>query len=142
MITPITRENIEDCVPVFLSAYNGPPWNYYWTKDRAKQYLSEYLSCGQFVGFVLYEGQQAVGAALGHTKTWWTNRQLMIDEFFISAEKQRKGYGKKLLEFCDTYASENNISSIVLMTNRHMPSYSFYDKVGYTTAEQYVFMFR
>ena len=142
MIVPLTLQNIGDCTPVFLKAYNGPPWNYGWTAEKAEQYLAEYLGCTQFVGFVLYGEDQAVGAMLGHRKTWWTNQQLMIDEFFVSAEKQRMGYGKKLLAYCDQYAREKQIESIVLMTNKYMPSFSFYNKAGYTATEQYIFMFK
>jgi len=90
----------------------------------------------------LYDQDQSVGAIFGHRKTWWTNQQLMIDEFFISPEKQRMGYGKKMLEFCDQYAIEKQIASIVLMTNKYMPSYNLYDKTGYTTTEQFIFMFK
>jgi len=142
MITHVTKENLEDCVAAFLKAYNGPPWNYSWTYDKAKKYLSEYMGCGQFVGFVLYDEGQVVGATFGHIKTWWTSDQLMIDEFFIAGEKQRMGYGKKLIGFCNQYAKENQLGSIVLMTNRYMPSYGFYGKAGYITIEQYVFMFK
>jgi len=142
MIVPLTAQNIGDCVSVFLKSYNCPPWNYCWTPEKAEQYLAEYLGCTQFVGFVLYDDERAVGAVLGHAKTWWTNRQLMIDEFFVSGEKQRMGYGKKLLDFCDQYARDKQIESIVLMTNKYMPAYNFYNKAGYTTTEQYVFMFK
>jgi len=142
MIVPVTTENIDDCVAVFLKSYNQPPWNYHWTYEKAKQYLSEYLDCKQFFGLVLYDQNQPAGAIMCHGKTWWTNKQLMIDEFFISPEKQRMGYGKKLLESCDLYAIGENIESIVLMTNKYMPAYSFYDKTGFTTTEQYVFMFK
>jgi len=127
MIIPINKDNIDECTAVYLKAYNSPPWNYHWTYEKAAEYLSEYMSCGQFVGFALYDEGKVVGAMLGHTKTWWTGKQLMIDEFFVSAEKQRMGYGKLMLKHCDQYAAAHQISSIVLMTNKYMPSYKFYD---------------
>ncbi len=139
---PLTIQNIDDCTSVFIKSYNQPPWNYHWTFDKAKQYLKEYMSSSEFIGFVLYDGDEAVGAILGHKKTWWTGPQFMIDEFFISPEKQRKGYGKKLLDFCDQYANENNIELLILMTNKYMPAYQFYTKSGYINTEQYVFMFK
>jgi aminoglycoside 6'-N-acetyltransferase I len=142
MIVSITSENIKECVLAFIEAYNGTPWNYNWTYEKANQYLSEYMSCGQFVGFAIYDEGQLAGAVLGHTKTWWTNRQLMIDEFFVSSEKQGKGHGKKLLDHCDKYAAENDLTTVVLMTNKYMPAYNFYNKIGYTATEQYVFMFK
>lgn len=142
MIRSVTIENLDECVSAFLAAYNCPPWNYNWTREKAKQYLLEYMSCKQFKGFALYDDEQVVGAAFAHTKTWWTSPQLMIDEFFISGEKQRKGYGEKLLGYCGRFASEQQISSIILMTNKFMPSYLFYEKNDYLTALQYVFMFK
>ena len=142
MIITITTENVEDCVPAYLMAYNSPPWNYHWTYEKASEYLSEYINCKQFVGFALYEDGKVVAAVFAHSKTWWTHKQLMIDEFFVSLERQKMGYGKKMLRHCDQYASDHKISSIVLMTNKYMPSYKFYIKEGYTETEQYVFMFK
>lgn len=141
-ITPLTTQNLDECVNVFMKSYNAPPWNYHWNLENAKQYLSEYLDCKTFVGFVFCDEGEVVGAILGHNKTWWTGKQFMIDEFFISPERQRMGYGKKLLDFCDQYTSENQVELLILMTNKFMPAYKFYNKSGYITAEQYVFMFK
>jgi GNAT superfamily N-acetyltransferase len=141
-IVPVNSQNIDACVSVYMKAYNCPPWNYRWTYDKAKQYLLEYKGCPQFVGFALYDNDVLVGAAFAHTKTWWTNDQLMIDEFFVSQENQGRGYGRKLLAFFDRYCLENQIGSIVLMTNKYMPSYPFYEKNGYTGIDPYVFMFK
>ena len=141
-IQPITKQNFEDCIDVFISAYNQAPWNYNWTFPKAKQYLSEYVDRPNFIGFILYDDHKAVGAAFGHQKTWWINQQLMIDEFFISSKKQKMGYGKTLMNHCNQYAQQHDIQLSILMTNKYMPAYKFYDKQGYTTTEQYVFMFK
>lgn len=141
-IQPITKLNLDDCIDVFISAYNQAPWNYNWTLAKAKQYLSEYVDRSNFVGFILYDDHNAVGATFAHQKTWWTNQQLMIDEFFISAKKQKMGYGKTLMNYCNQYAQQHDIQLSILMTNKYMPAYKFYDKQGYTTTEQYVFMFK
>lgn len=142
MIVPITTENLQDCISAYLKAYNCAPWNYHWTYEKANEYLSEYLSSKQFVGFAIYEENVVVAAIFAHTKTWWTGKQLMIDELFVSLEKQKMGYGNQILMHCDEYAYANQISAVVLMTNKYMPSYNFYNKLGYTSAEQYVFMFK
>lgn len=142
VIEPITAQNMEACVEVYMKAYNCPPWNYQWTYDKAKQYLLEYKNCPQFAGFALYDAGELMGGVFAHTKTWWTNSQLMIDEFFVSQERQRRGYGKTLLAFCDQYCRENQIESIVLMTNKYMPACNFYEKTGYTIIDPYVFLFK
>jgi aminoglycoside 6'-N-acetyltransferase I len=141
-ILPITLNNLDDCIKVFISAYNQAPWNYSWTFDQAKQYLSEYLDSKYFIGFILYENKKAVGAVFAHSKTWWTNQQLMIDEFYIANGNQRKGYGKMLMEHCDQYARENEIEQLILMTHKYMPAFKFYENIDYIAAEQYVFMFK
>jgi GNAT superfamily N-acetyltransferase len=142
VIAPVVAENIDECVSVYLKAYNCPPWNYSWTFEKAKDYLLEYMNCRQFIGFALYDEDKITGAVFAHRKTWWTGQQLMIDEFFVSQEKQRMGFGKRLLEHCDRYAADHQIGSTVLMTNKYMPSFKFYNSEGYTPTEQYVFMFK
>jgi aminoglycoside 6'-N-acetyltransferase I len=141
-ILPITAHNLDHCLGIFIKAYNTPPWNYHWTADKAAQYLAEYAANPHFAGFILYDDGEAVGAVFAHQKTWWTNSQLFIDEFFIAPNKQRMGYGQKLMDHCNTYATQNHLEILVLMTNKYMPSYKFYNKIGYTTTEQFVFMFK
>jgi len=141
-ILPIDKVNLHDCIDIFISAYNQAPWNHNWTFAKAKTYLSEYADSPGFVGFVLYDGNKPVGATFAHKKTWWTNEQLMVDEFFISSERQKKGYGKILMEHCNQYARANQIGLLILMTNKYMPAYKFYDRLGYITADQYLFMFK
>ncbi|WP_183558339.1 GNAT family N-acetyltransferase [Mucilaginibacter sp. SP1R1] len=141
-IVSITLENFNDCVGIFIKAYNQAPWNYQWTVEKASQYLAEYMSSDYFIGFILYDQDLPVGAILGHTKTWWTNKQMVIDEFFITAESQRKGYGQYLMEFCSSYAKKEEVELLTLMTNKYMPAYKFYNKNDYITTEQYVFMFK
>jgi ribosomal protein S18 acetylase RimI-like enzyme len=141
-IRPITPANLDECIGIFIKAYNAPPWNYNWTPEKSKQYLAEYAANPHFAGFILYDDNEPVGAVLAHKKTWWTNRQLFIDEFFIAPNKQRMGYGKILMDHCNTYANDNKLEILVLMTNKYMPSFKFYNKIGYTTTEQFIFMFK
>lgn len=139
---PLTVENLDDCVTIFMGAYNNAPWNCQWTIQKAKQYLSELAGNVNFCGFIVYEDNIPVGAVLGHRKTWWTNQQLLIDEFFISPNFQRKGYGKKIMQMCEDEATLNGIELLVLMTNKYLPAYKFYEHDGYVAADQYVFMFK
>ena len=137
----IGPENLDDCVHIYLKAYNQPPWGYQWTLEKAKEYLLEYMGSPQFVGFALYDQNSVVAAMFGHKKTWWTAKQFIIDEFYVSPEKQRRGYGKALMDYVNDYTGKNSIELIILMTNKYMPSYKFYNKIGFTTTGQFVFMF-
>ncbi|AYL95794.1 GNAT family N-acetyltransferase [Mucilaginibacter celer] len=141
-IIAITENQLTHCAAILIEAYNAPPWNCRWTPEKAHQYLGELIDHRDFVGFMIYDENQPAGAILGHKKTWWTNKQLMIDELFVSPAHQKKGYGKKLLQFCEEYANSNQIELLVLMTNKYLPVYDFYEMAGYTLADQYVFMFK
>lgn len=141
-IRPLIKTDIDKCAQLFIESYNRPPWNYNFTFDKAVTYLNEYAERGRFVGFVLCEGDDIAGAMLGHSKTWWTNDLLFIDEFFISPDRQRMGYGKLLLDHSEKYAREQGYEVVTLMTSKHMPAMKFYKGVNYLQAEHFVFLFK
>jgi aminoglycoside 6'-N-acetyltransferase I len=141
-INLITKNDVPKCAEAFTAAYNQFPWNYNWKLPDAIKYLNEYVESPQFRGFIVYDEQQVAGALFGHTKTWWTNNQFMIDELFISPDKQGKGYGKILLSHAEQYAKKDSIELITLMTNKFMPALQFYDKNDFNKVDQYVFMFK
>lgn len=141
-IRSFTQNDIEDCGKLLMQSYNQPPWRHQWKLDLAVKYLSEYTDCKSFIGFVLCVDENIAGALFAHSKTWWTNDQLFIDELFISPEIQGRGYGKSMLDFAEKFAKENGLDSISLMTNKFMPAFNFYNKINYLQAEQFVFMFK
>lgn len=141
-IRSLTHNDIDDCASLLMRSYNQAPWRHHWKIDQAIKYLTEYTESKSFIGFVLCEGETIAGAMFAHSKTWWTNNQLYIDELFISPDSQRSGYGKTMLDFAEKFAKENGLESISLMTNKFMPAYNFYNKLNYSEAEQFVFMFK
>lgn len=141
-IRDIQPEDIDACAQVFMEAYNGLPWNYKWEHAGAVKYLKEYMASSGFRGFVICEDEKICGAMLGHRKTWWTNDQLMIDELFVPASSQGKGYGRLLLEHTETWSKEQGLEMIVLMTNKLMPAFNFYLNNDYNKVDQYLFMFK
>ncbi len=140
-VKELTKDDIENCSQLIMRAYNGRPWNYQWTSERASLYLNELFDSSRFAGFVIYEGDELVAAMFSHAKTWWINDLLMIDELFVSAEKQGKGYGQALMNAAREFSRKNNIGSITLLTHKFMPAVSFYEKNKFLQAEQYVLMF-
>ena len=141
-IRPFEMSDIDKCAPLYMQAYNRPPWNYNFTQEKVAKYLTEYADRKRFVGFVLTEGDNVVGAMLGHSKTWWTNDILYIDELFVAPDSRGKGYGKKLLDHTEDYSREQGYEVITLMTNKHMPAFQFYNHIDYLQAEHFVFLFK
>lgn len=141
-IQPVTENDIENCAKVFVDTYNHAPWNYQWKHIDALNYLKEYYSSAQFKGFILYDNGVFAGAVFAHTKTWWTGRQLYIDELFIAPHAQKKGYGKALMNYAERYAMENGLVAITLMTHKFMPSMKFYEGIDYIHAQPLVILFK
>jgi aminoglycoside 6'-N-acetyltransferase I len=141
-IIPLTKTDIDKCADLYIKSYNRAPWNYAFTKEKAVQYLTEYTERSRFVGFVLIEDEQIMGAMFGHSKTWWTDDLLYIDELFISPDSQRMGYGRRLINHCQRYAKQQGYEVVTLMTNKHMPAINFYKDLDYLEAEQFVFLFK
>lgn len=134
--------HLQECGTLLMEAYNCAPWDNCWSEEVALIYLKEFMTNPRFIGFVIVEANKIVGAAFCHEKTWWTNDELFVDEFFISPSCQRKGYGNVLLAHIEEYIKEKKLAGFTLLTNRFMPSVKFYDKNNFVKAEHVVFMYK
>src|SRR5262249_20640463 len=102
-----------------------------------------YFERRRFVGFALLDDEDKIaGALFGHSKTWWTNDLLYVDEFFISPTAQRHGYGKHLLGHAEKYAQSKGYEVVALLTSKYMPAFKFYQSINYLPAEHFVFLFK
>lgn len=109
----INKDDIDACAALLMSAYNQAPWRYNWDREKAIKYLNQYFESKQFVGFILCEEDEIAGAIFAHSKTWWVNDQLFIDELFIDANRQRSGYGNV---YCFT---QNNMQKTMALPAYH-----------------------
>jgi aminoglycoside 6'-N-acetyltransferase I len=141
-IKDILQADIPACAALFIDAYNREPWNNCWTADSAARYLLEFLHAQRFKGFLIEEGNRALGAAFCHSHIWYTGDELHIDEFFIASGMQRKGLGSKMMAAIELYVKAEGMESITLLTDRHFPARDFYLKHGFQEAEQVLFMYK
>ena len=141
-IRELLPNDIEVCVNLLIEAYNPPPWNDHWTEKTGIKYLSDFMSNSNFIGYVVVEFDEIVGAMFAHRKTWWTNDEIFIDELFIKPDRQRRGYGKMLMDRAEYLSNELGLGGITLLTNKYHPAKSFYEKNGYSVAEHVIFMYK
>ncbi|MCA9874466.1 MAG: GNAT family N-acetyltransferase [Anaerolineales bacterium] len=134
--------DIEPCVELLMAAYNPPPWNDHWTEETGFRYLSDFAESRRFIGYVIVESDEIVGALFGHRKTWWTNDEIFVDELFIRPDRQRLGYGKMLMDRVEALSRELGLGGVTLLTNKYHPAKLFYEKNDYTVAEHVVFMYK
>nr|WP_199000452.1 GNAT family N-acetyltransferase [Flavobacterium sp. ASV13] len=58
-----------------------------------------------------------------------------IHKIYLLPETQGKGYGKKVFEFIEKLAAENNSNHLLLNVNRFNPALNFYKKLGFDIKE-------
>lgn len=140
-IRELLPDDIDTCVKLLIAAYNPPPWNDHWAEESGKKYLSDFSSNSNFIGYVVTEADEIVGAMFAHRKVWWTNDEIFIDELFIKPNRQRRGYGKMLMDRAEQLSKELGLGGVTLLTNKYHPAKLFYEKNGYTVAEHVIFMY-
>lgn len=59
-----------------------------------------------------------------------------IHKIYLLPETQGKGYGKKVFEFIEKLASENNSKELLLNVNRFNTALNFYKKLGFEIKEE------
>jgi aminoglycoside 6'-N-acetyltransferase I len=141
-IRELLSDDIDGCVYLLIEAYNPPPWNDHWNRETGKKYLSEFLSNSNFIGYVVIESAEVVGAMFAHRKTWWTNDEIFVDELFIRPDRQRQGYGKMLMDRVEMLSKKSGLGGVTLLTNKYHPAKLFYEKNGYSVAEHVIFMYK
>lgn len=141
-IRELRTSDIEACVSLLIEVYNPPPWNYHWTRETAQKYLSEFLCNDNFIGSIIVESEELVGALFAHRKTWWTNDEIFVDELFIKPVRQRHGYGRMLMEHTEKLSKELGLGGVTLLTDKYHPAKMFYEKNGYATADHVIFMYK
>lgn len=142
MIRKMNEGDMPRCAEILCEAYNNEMWQCHWTAQTATAYLMDYFRAEKFVGLVLEEDSDIIGALFAHEKIWWNNSELYVDEVFITPVKQRGGYGSALLKAAEQYSAEHGLAGLTLCTNKYAPARDFYRKNGFSDNEYIVFMYK
>jgi aminoglycoside 6'-N-acetyltransferase I len=134
--------DIAQCAKIMQAVYNNEMWQCYWDDDTAGAYLRDIVEHKKFVGFVLCENNEVIGAILCREKVWWNNSELYIEELFVLPRFQRRGYGQQLLRAAEEYVQKKQLAGITLSTNRYTFAPTFYRKNGFVDGEHVLFMYQ
>ena len=142
MIRKIDKNDIPACAEILCAVYNNEMWQCRWTVVTAAAYLEDYFCANKFVGYVIEENGNVIGALFAHEKIWWNNSELFIDEMFILPQRQRSGYGSMLISAAEEHVKRHKLAGLTLCTNKYAPAPSFYRKNGFSDNECIMFMFK
>lgn len=91
------------------------------------------------MSFGVYQDEVLIGMALGKLKSWYAGTEYWIDEFGILPEMHQSGIGSEFIGEIEKALVKKGIAHIVLLTERNVPAYRFYQKNGFEEKEETVF---
>lgn len=140
MIREITLADIPACADILCSVYNNDLWQCRWERATATEYLTDFYRMPKFLGYVIEENGEILGALFAREKVWWNNSEVYVEELFVNPEHQGRGYGTMLMKRVEQYVLENKLAGITLSTNRHAPAADFYRRDGFADCEHVLFL--
>ncbi len=129
-----------ELIPGFIATYNGAPWFDAWTAASAAAYLSELRGNSRAAALVCVAGNRLAGGVVMHARTFQTENEIYIDEFFVFPEFQRQGIGRALLAAVREHATSIGADALTLLTDSDKPAFDFYRANGFRIGEKQAFM--
>ena len=81
------------------------------------------------------EGEKTLGFS-SYEHHYNQKQQTKIHKIYILPDTQGKGIGKKLIDFIETVAKENDSNALSLNVNRFNKALHFYEKLGFEIVEE------
>jgi aminoglycoside 6'-N-acetyltransferase I len=142
-IVPLAIEHLDACVRLYISVFNGEPWNDCWTAESAHARLADTFSTPGFLGVAAVDddGGDLLGMILGHSEQWFDGRQfylkeMCLKEMCVRAELQRTGVGSALLRHLENALRTMSVGRVYLLTLKESAAEAFYAKNGYDTSSK------
>ena len=133
----------EEIRTLFYSVFASPPWDEDWSDEhQLREYLLDLMEVRTPLILGLYEDGKMIGVSVGNIRHWCGGTEYFIEELCIRTELQHKGYGTAFLSLIETYLKERDLHQIYLNTERHVPAYDFYKKLGFTELPEHVSFFK
>lgn len=124
---------------LFANVFTKEPWNDDWADEaQLRAYIQDLIGQGNSLTFGLYQGPALIGLSMGRTKHWYTGTEYCIDEFCIRTAGQGKGAGTFFMGRIEEACKELGLSHIFLLTDKDVPAYGFYRKLGFYELENNV----
>lgn len=135
-IRKLEANQMENIKNLFKSVFMNDPWNDDWSdSEQLNNYILDLTGNRNSLSIGLYDGDELVGVSLGSIMHWCQGTEYYIYEFFIIRERQGNGLGTIFLTEIEKYVQEMKVNHIFLQTERELPAYKFYQKLGFVELE-------
>ena len=128
----LSMEDFRQIKAFFTDIFTKEPWNDDWSdENQLDAYLTE--RCGAFnsLTFGYFHNGEMIGMSAGRIIHWYTGTEYCIDELGIRRDMQGRGVGTSFMKDMEKYLLADGIVQIYLHTERDVPAYQFYKKLGF-----------
>jgi len=137
---PINENHLPEIIPMYIEAFNAPPWNDRWIKETATARLRQMMNCEGFMGLVCYKDKLLSGMILGNVEHYFDCTHFHIKEFCVGLSLRGSGIGAELLSEFEKRLDACGVDKIYLFTSRTDETEQFYQKRGYSSWDDMVIM--
>lgn len=132
---------VDEVMKIYRSVFTNAPWFDDWS-DTAQlhAYICDMMCNRNSLTFGFIADGELIAVSLGYVLHWCEGTQYYIREFFVSAPHQHNGVGTRFLNCIEHELRLQDVKSVFLGTNPHLPAYKFYDKNGFSPISDYVSM--
>ena len=139
----LSPDDIEAVKELFSSVFCGEPWYDDWSDEEQLDLYIKDLMCQSYsVTYGLFDGQELIGLSLGYIKHWYSGTEYIIDEFCIRTGRQGEGLGTYFMSQIENDLKKMDLHVIYLQTNREVPAFDFYKKIGFIEVEDIVALYK
>ena len=139
-IEKIKIQDLDEITDLYVETYKHEPWNETWDKNFARERLSNFIEHKISENYCIREGNKIIGALFGSRNFTPSIKEFYINDFFIDYHYQRKGIGEYFLKYIEKDLKEKKYFGMVLLTNKSYPCKLFYEKNGFFTIPDMIFM--
>jgi ribosomal protein S18 acetylase RimI-like enzyme len=126
----LEERHLDDMAEVYLTVFNGPPWNDSWTTETARQRIDEIRRTPGFLGYATYWDEKPAGLLVGVAQTWHDGPAYQVREICIVETFRGKGLARQMIQKLEARLIELGAHQIYVMTRKSGPAQDFYGKFG------------
>lgn len=129
-ILRLSKENLKQCVPIFIREYAKKPYKEKWNQKNACAYLKEIFEGNENFAFAAKGDSRIVGFVLGHAYQWWDGKRMFVDEIVVDERFKGKGIGSKLWAAFEMSLKKHKIRQVSGMAAPQAKAMKFHKKMG------------
>lgn len=135
----LTDEDRAAITTLFKDVFTNAPWNDDWSDPgQLDAYITDLTGHGNSLTLGWLDGDRLAGVSMGHIKHWYTGTKYYIDEFCVARAYQRQGVGSAFMRAIEEALRERGVAQIFLQTERAVPAYAFYRRMGFQELPEHV----